>query len=473
MKQSGILLHISSLNTEFGIGDLGPAAYRFVDYLSQNGHRIWQILPLNLPGYGDSPYNPISAFALNEYLISPELLVEDGLLKPEELIRLPHSAKVDFPAVYEAKNSMHKLAADRFLSNNDISSFITENADRLKPYLCFIWLSHVYGNSAWYDWDPAHRNYSEELYQSCAREPIVMRAAAMQAVFLDQMTRLKAYLVQNGITLFGDMPLYLSYESAEVWANRHLFDLDHQGGRLSMAGVPPDAYAEGGQLWGNPTYDWQRLREQSFRLFMDRIRSALQFMDLLRLDHFIGYVNFWKVPCPQGEIPETAESGSWVKAIPEAFFAKLTDEFGKDRFVAEDLGILNSDVCQVRDGLGFPGMIVLQFCFEESVPDVQNFPPDRLIYSGTHDNNTTRGWWDDLPQDSESRKNLNEYCRQHLAGVVPDSENIAGIVLQIAKQSACQRMIFPIQDVLNLAADARMNIPGTALGNWQWRICNK
>jgi 4-alpha-glucanotransferase len=469
MKQSGILLHISSLQTDYGIGDIGPAAYRFADYLSAQGHTYWQILPLNYPGYGDSPYNPISAFAFNEYLISPELLVESGLLFPHELIALPPGSTVDYPEVYLAKDAMHTLAAERFVQNERIGDYIEANAAFMKPYLCFVWLSHRYGNSAWYTWDNEHRSYSAALYDACKHEPEVQRAAALQQIFCQQMRRLKDYLESRGIRLFGDMPLYLSYDSAEVWANPQLFDLDAAGRRLSLAGVPPDAFAAGGQLWGNPIYNWDRMKDDGFQLFMRRIGHTLQFMDLLRLDHFIGYVNFWKVPCPQGEIPETAESGSWVKALPEAFFARLTEEYGTERFVAEDLGILNSDVCHVRDGLGFPGMIILQFCFEESVPDVQNFPADRLIYTGTHDNNTTRGWWDDLPLDSESRKNMSEYCRQHLGGIIPDGDNIAGIMLQIAQQSACQRMIFPMQDILGLGSAARMNIPGTALGNWQWR----
>lgn len=471
MKQSGILLHVTSLKTDFGIGDIGPAAYHFADFLAANGYSIWQILPLNFPGYGNSPYNPISAFAFNEYLISPQLLVECDLLLPQELIELPLSSTVDYEAVHTAKDIMNAIAAERFLQRNDIQRYIEDHATIMKPYLSFIWLCKRYGNSAWYTWDEQHRRYQDTLYDQCKEDPDVQKAAALQRIFCDQMRALKSYLEAKGILLFGDMPLYLGYESAEVWANPHLFDLDSMGRRLSLAGVPPDAFATQGQLWGNPIYNWISLRDSGFELFLDRIRHTLQFIDLLRLDHFIGYVNYWKVPSPDGIIPNNAQNGSWEQALPREFFHALKVEFGTERFVAEDLGILNTDVCDIRDELGFPGMIILQFCFEERIPRVQNFPPDRLIYTGTHDNNTSRGWWDNLPQDSESRKNMAEYCRLYLDGIIPDSDNIAGIMLQIATQSACHKMIFPMQDVLGLGSEARMNIPGTALGNWQWRFC--
>lgn len=470
MKQSGILLHISSLPTAFGIGDLGPAAYAFADYLRANGHSIWQILPLNYPGYGNSPYNPISAFAYNEYLISPEMMLHDGLLFEDELIPVPISDMVDFVAVRTAKQAMHSLAAERYLQTCDIDAFIDQHATHIKPYLSFIWLCEKYGNSAWYTWNKVHRSYSRELYEHCKNERIVLHAAAMQAIFVDQITRLKHHLQNMGITLFGDMPLYLSYESAEVWANQHLFDLNDDGERLSVAGVPPDAYAEDGQLWGNPTYRWDRMKEAGFSLFFDRIEQALKHLDLLRLDHFIGYVNYWKVPCPNGVIPQTAIDGEWIQALPGDFFSALKQRFASEHFVAEDLGILNEQVCRFRDDMALPGMIILQFCFEESVPHVQDYPSDRLIYTGTHDNNTTRGWWDALPLDSPSRSNLLEYCQTRMEGIFPNSENIATIMMDIATQSGCERVIFPMQDILNLDAKSRMNIPGTALGNWQWRL---
>lgn len=471
MKQSGILMHISSLCTDYGIGDLGPEAYRFADYLVREGHKFWQILPLNHCGYGNSPYNPISAFAWNPYLISPELLAFDNLLEVGELKTLEINEVVDFNAVRKLKLVLLKAAALRYLERNDIDKYILENAWYLKPYLCFLKLRELHGHGKWYEWPSEQRAYSEDMYQEYAQDPLVREAAALQAIFEDQFARLKNVLVQKGIQLIGDVPLYLSYESSEVWAHQEYFDLDEQGRRLSVAGVPPDAFSASGQLWGNPIYHWDNLSDSGFELFRRRFTHILKFIDLLRLDHFIGYVNYWKVPCPESKVPETAETGNWVRALPEAFFEVIKEEFGTERFIAEDLGILNQDVCQVRDSLGLPGMIILQFCFEESVPDVQGFPEDRFIYTGTHDNNTTLGWWNGLPPNSSSRLNLSVFCKRFLPQYdLPNETNVHQILIDIAGLSAVQRMIFPMQDILGLDGDARMNIPGTALGNWQWRM---
>lgn len=471
MKQSGILLHISSLCTDYGIGDLGSEAYRFADYLAREGHKFWQILPLNHCGYGNSPYNPISAFAWNPYLISPELLVHDKLLEEDELKTLPYNAMVDFNAVKKLKRPLLQSAARRYLKTHDIDQYIQDNAWHLKPYLTFLQLKELNGSGKWYEWPQEQRFYSEKLFQEYAQVPLVREAAALQAIFEDQFARFKEVLTEKGIQLIGDVPLYLSYESAEVWAHQNLFDLDEEGRRLSVAGVPPDAFSASGQLWGNPIYRWDQLLESGFELFQRRFGHILKFIDLLRLDHFIGYVNYWKVPCPDAKIPETAQTGNWVRALPEAFFGKIKEEFGTERFIAEDLGILNEDVCQVRDSLGLPGMIILQFCFEESVPDVQNFPADRFIYTGTHDNNTTLGWWNELPPNSASRLNLSGFCNRFLPQhELPCEDNVSQVLIDIARLSGCEKMIFPMQDILGLDSDARMNIPGTALGNWQWRM---
>ncbi len=471
MKQSGVLLHISSLCTDYGIGDLGPGAYRFAEYLAEHDHSFWQILPLNHCGYGNSPYNPISAFAWNPYLISPELLVLDNLLEKEALKTLPKSQMVDYEQVIKLKQPMLQAAAQKYLESNDIDAYIEANAWHLKPYLCFLKLKDLNSNGKWYTWPSGQRTYSETLYQEHADDQDLRVAAALQAIFEDQFSRLKSVLLSQGIQLIGDIPLYLSYESAEVWAHQELFDLDDKGRRLSVAGVPPDAFAAAGQLWGNPIYLWERLQASGFELFVRRFGHILQYIDLLRLDHFIGYVNFWKVPCPAAEISDSAETGSWVRALPEAFFTRISEQFGTERFIAEDLGILNQDVCQIRDSLGLPGMIILQFCFEESVPEVQYFPADRFIYTGTHDNHTTLGWWKDLPPNSPSRLNLSVFCKRFLPQYdLPNESNVNEIMIEVAQLSACQRMIFPLQDILGLDDDARMNMPGTALGNWQWRM---
>jgi 4-alpha-glucanotransferase len=270
----------------------------------------------------------------------------------------------------------------------------------------------------------------------------------------------------------------LSYESADVWAFPQFFELNTKGERLSLAGVPPDAFAAGGQLWGNPIYNWHAMRQDGFSLFMQRIGTAMSYLDLLRLDHFIGYVNYWKVDCCYDEAgnylyPDSAMNGNWVRALPEDFFGCLCESYSKERFIAEDLGILNEDVCHIRDSFGFPGMIILQFCFEDSIPEVSNYPADRWLYTGTHDNPTLKGWYNALTPESPSRKNLQSYCDKHAFRACqgkPNCANIHQIMRNIALASGCDKVIVPYQDILGLDDCARMNVPGTALGNWQWRI---
>jgi len=482
MKNTGILLHISSLPGEYGIGDFGPQAYKFADYLASNGHSLWQILPLNHCGYGNSPYNPLSAFALNPYLVSPELLYQQGYISLADLreARLPATDSVCFELVAKTKDRLLARASDAWLLENDLEDFLSRKGAELKPYLTFLALTKLYSDSSWPQWNSQHRQYNEDLFQKLFRtsNTPMRQWAVTQAILHEQITLFRQHLHKLGISLIGDLPLYLAYESADVWAQQHLFDLDEQGRRLHLAGVPPDAFASGGQLWGNPLYRWQDIQEEGFSLFLRRIGSALQYYDILRLDHFIGYVNYWQVDCrydDRGEPlePVDAMQGRWVDAVPEAFFEVLLSRFARERFLAEDLGILNERVCQIRDGFGFPGMIVLQFCFEESVPDVHHYPADRWLYTSTHDNATLRGWFESLAENSSSFQNLKEYCRQNKLRdcySCLNAENIHLIMRQIAMSSPCQKVILPMQDILGLDNRARMNIPGTALGNWQWRM---
>ena len=482
MRKTGILLHISSLATEYGIGDFGPAAYQFADYLARENQAIWQILPINHCGYGNSPYNPISAFAISPDLVSPELLYQQGLISLAVLneAKLPQSDTVFYESVHKAKAKVLHRAAEVWLLNNDVHAFINDNAYELKPYLAFLALCKVYDDSAWYLWNEPHRSYSENLFQQLwsVNEPLMKINAASQAILMQQVKDFKAVLKKLNITLMGDMPLYLSYESADVWAHRSLFDLDADGNRIHLAGVPPDAFAAEGQMWGNPIYNWQAMQEDGFQLFMKRIGRALGYLDLLRLDHFIGYVNYWQVDCSWDKhgkpiVPTSAVNGRWVPALPQEFFSELCSRFGKDRFIAEDLGILNEAVCGIRDSFGFPGMIILQFCFEESVPKVQEYPEDRWLYTGTHDNSTLRGWFEALAPDSVSLQNLQSFCKEHRYYECPGNPspmNIHCIMRNIALSSPCQTVIIPFQDILGLDNSARMNTPGTALGNWQWRV---
>ena len=488
MKKNGMLLHISSLPSDFGIGDFGPNAYQFVDYLNEKKFCYWQILPLYQPGYGNSPYNPVSAFALNPYLISPELLYEDGLidLPDMEEAKLPSSNQIPYEAVYRLKDNLLKKAANNYLSDIEIYEYIESNAFYLKPYLAYLTLCKLYGDDDWHNFRPEHRHYSDKLYDTLFKNygSQILRMASIQALAKDQLLRLKDYMNSQGIQLIGDMPLYLSYHSADVWANQHLFDLDENGNRLNVAGVPPDAFSQDGQLWGNPIYKWDKMKEDGFQLFINRIKNALNYLDKLRLDHFIGYINFWCIPCSRDEkseepiLPENALKGEWKKAAPEDFFPVIMNTFSPEVFIVEDLGILNDEVCYYRDYYKLPGMIILQFCFEEQVPEIRKFPPERYIYTGTHDNPTTQEWYANLSDDSPSKINLLRFINEHpllFSGLGLETEedikhSIHLIMCIIAEASGCQNVVLPVQDILGLDASGRMNVPGTALGNWQWRL---
>lgn len=488
MKKDGILLHITSLPSDYGIGDFGPRACQFADFLQENSYHYWQILPLYQTGYGNSPYNPLSAFALNPHLISPELLYQDGLIDAPDLeeASLPASPQVPYETVFKLKERLISKVADNCLSKDELHSFIEENALYIKPYLAYLTLCKLYGSNDWHLFREEHRSYSEALFEELAGKfkQQMLTIACAQMIARDHLTRLKEYVNSKGVRLIGDMPLYLSYHSSEVWANQDLFDLDTRGNRLHVAGVPPDLFTSEGQLWGNPVYRWDKLSENNYKLFIDRLKHALSYLDKLRLDHFIGYVNYWSVPCPvdpetgEPELPASALEGEWVKARPEEFFPRLRQEFPPESFIAEDLGVLNEEVCRHRDESGYPGMIILQFCFDDGIPKLSEFPPDRFLYTGTHDNATIREWFENLEPDSAARKNLMDYIEQNqamFAGLaLEDPEDvdrlIHKIMVIIARNSACETRIIPAQDIMGLDSSARMNIPGTALGNWQWRL---
>ena len=411
-----------------------------------------------------------------------------GDLTDLEADLIPPNRQIPYDTVYRLKDQLLAKASENYLSDIEIYEYIEEDALYMKPYLTYITLCKLYGDDDWHSFRPEHRDYSEELYDSLFRDysRIILQAACAQAIAEDQIRRFKDYINSQGLILIGDMPLYLSYNSSEVWSNQRLFQLDPSGRRLAVAGVPPDAYAAEGQLWGNPLYRWDVMAADGFALFRHRLKHALGYLDRLRLDHFIGYVNYWSVPCepdPAGgepALPPDARSGSWVRALPEEFFALVRDSFPPGAFIAEDLGILNADVCSIRDGNGFPGMIILQFCFEESVPRVGEYPPERILYTGTHDNPTTLERYQNLEPDSPARANLASFIHEHpalfsglgLEDAADLADSIPRVLVSIALASGCDNLIFPLQDLLGLDSTARMNIPGTALGNWQWRLAS-
>ncbi len=472
-KDCGILLHISSLPSQYGIGDLGPKAYRFADWLHQHGQKYWQLLPLSYCGYGNSPYNPLSTFSSNPYLISLDMLAEDGWVDRKDLKKciISSGSRIDYQHVYSNKDDLFAKAVKRYIEVNDIESYIEANGTYLKPFVTFFALTGMYSNSSWYAWDSIHKRYSDDLYHTMLKthKNEMIMAAALQSIFDDQYRSLKNYVNSLGISIIGDMPLYVSYDSADVWSNRDIFSIDNDGNRIKIAGVPPDAFSEEGQLWGNPVYNWEKLQERNFDWFLDRIGKALSQYDYLRLDHFIGYVNYWEIDAHS----DNAIDGRWIKAHSRAFFDALTNRYGKEKIIAEDLGILTDEVCNTRDYYGFPGMIILQFCFDERVPNTNQFPSDKIIYSGTHDNNTTRGWYEEyIKSNPTSMENLTNYLNYmgFIKDAVSDSAGIHLQIIEAAYSSPCKTAIIPFQDVLGLDQHARMNLPGTALGNWEWQL---
>ncbi|MFO7660206.1 MAG: 4-alpha-glucanotransferase [Candidatus Cloacimonadaceae bacterium] len=476
-RQKGVLLHISALPSDYGIGGLGQEAFDFIDYLTKQGFAYWQILPLNYPGYGDSPYNPISSFAGNPFLIDPYHLYELGFVTKQELAdaRLPNTGKVNFARVYKAKEKLFQAA---FHKHNhlfwlkELSDFLDREAYWLRPFAVFSQLKKHHKNKKWQLWNDEFKHYSDQLYDLLlqANPDNILYPVFLQNLFDRQLAELKQYAVQQGIQIIGDLPLYVSLDSSDVWSRQDLFELDENGNPLRVAGVPPDAFSETGQLWGNPLYCWDRMQEEDFDWWKRRLQKSFAFADKLRIDHFIGLVNFWAVDAQEKE----AINGVWIKGPGYAFFDSILQVFPRESFIAEDLGILTEEVNNLRENYGFPGMIILQFCFQDGHNDILSFPANKIIYSGTHDNQTTLGWFS---LNQKQKKPDNQYLEDYLhrIGILPEEENltrqnVSRLMTELAHASPCTISIVPMQDILALDDKARMNIPGTALGNWRWRM---
>ncbi|HOV16194.1 MAG TPA: 4-alpha-glucanotransferase [Candidatus Cloacimonadota bacterium] len=476
-RSTGILLPIFSLPSAYGIGGFGKEAYKFIDYLKANDRLYWQILPLNYPGYGDSPYNPISCLAGNPYFIDPEMLFESGLLTKCDLdsARLPDTGKVHYHLVYKTKQKCFRKAFTDFCQKRGESSlleFLEREKEWLKPFSLFSYAKSAHSSLPWQKWQQEFRFYSNQVFEKIYRQKPeeLLYPVFLQYIFQEQLSALKRYAVSQNIKIIGDLPLYAALESCDVWSQQELFDLDKNGYPNKVAGVPPDAFSETGQLWGNPLYNWSKMQEDNFTWWKTRLTKAFEFADYLRLDHFIGFVNFWAVDAKA----KTAQVGKWLPGPSYAFFDAILNDFPAQNFIAEDLGILTDAVNAVRDHYGFPGMIILQFCFQDEKNDVLSFPENKIIYTGTHDNQTTTGWF--LTNQAEGKPDnhfLEEYL--HKTGFLFDGErltpqNVATCLIKLAEASPCRIAIFPLQDILGLDDSTRINIPGTALGNWRWRL---
>ena len=471
-RASGLLLHVTSLPAPYGIGDVGPVAIAWVDRLHEAGQCWWQALPLGPTGYGDSPYQSLSSFAGNSLLISPDWLIEDGLLRAADCAGCSFfPAIVDFDAVKRFKYALLETAWKNFSAGarSDLrvafEDFGRDQAHWLDDYALFRALKTRYGGASYLEWpEDLVRRTPAALGQ--ARRDLagqVDQVRFAQFLLFRQGARLKAYARAKGVRLIGDLPFFVSPDSSDVWASPELFLLDGQHRPRVVAGVPPDYFSARGQRWGNPIYDWDALAARGYRWCIDRLRALLAYVDAVRLDHFRGFAAAWHIPAGA----PTAESGRWMPGPSADLFAAVEKALGGLPFLAEDLGLITPDVTALRDAFQLPGTRVLQFAFDGHADNPHlpgNYDPNTVVYTGTHDNPTTRGWYEDLP-DAE-RGNLWRYL-ERAAG---SSTEAAPALVSLAWSSRAALAIAPLQDVLNLGKEARMNRPGTAEGNWRWRV---
>jgi len=450
-RTSGILLHPTSLPSPQGIGDLGPSAYRFVDWLHAAGQRLWQVLPLGPTGYGESPYQLFSAFAGNPLLIH----VEDP--HPPEF----PARQVDFERVIPYKMALLRHAFERFTESEEFCTFAAENAAWLDPYAEFMALKDAHGGIAWTEWTP----------RAVAAHGQVAFHKFLQFEFFRQWNALRRYCAERGIRMMGDLPIYVAHDSADVWAHRDLFQLDSAGRPLMVAGVPPDYFSATGQLWGNPVYRWDRLAATGYQWWIDRMRAALGMFDLIRMDHFRGFEAYWEVPASDS----TAINGRWVKGPGAELFRVLESALGKLPLVAENLGVITAEVESIREEFGFPGMAILQFAFgkDPQAPSFQphNYPRNLVAYTGTHDNDTVIGWWNSKGGDStRTEDDIRAEKDRARAYLNTGGAEINWSLIRSLMSSVADTVIFPVQDVLGLGSEARMNTPSVPSGNWRWRF---
>jgi 4-alpha-glucanotransferase len=463
-RSSGILLHPTSLPSPFGIGDLGPEAYKFVDFLAAAGQRLWQVLPLGPTGYGDSPYASYSAFAGNTLLVSPERLVDDGLLDHAELEETP-VGRVDYGLAHQLKAKLLRRAYENF-SNTDLRSefdaFTRHQAHWLDDYALFRALKDKHGGVAWTEWDDS---------ESAGLESQIEAQKFYQFLFFRQWFALKKYANERGIRIIGDFPIFVAHDSADVWTNPDQFKLDPDGKPLVVAGVPPDYFSSTGQLWGNPLYNWERMRADGFRWWIERVRAMFALVDIARVDHFRGFAASWEIPGDD----TTAERGRWVETPGRELFTSIREALGELPIIAEDLGVITPDVVALRDDLGFPGMHVLQFGFGGADPKngdlPHNYLPNVVAYTGTHDNDTTVGWFNSAAGEGSTRtaNQIEEERQFSLDYLKTTGSEIQWDFIRCVWASVANIAIAPLQDVLGLGNEARMNLPNSNHGNWNWR----
>ena len=469
-RSSGLLLHISSLPSYGGIGDFGPAAYAFADFLAAAKQRLWQVLPLSPTGYGNSPYAALSAFAGNPSLISLERLVDAGWIAAERIAGLPgHSGNVRFHEVEQRKWPLLIEAAQNFLAHHDEAQWVRfqrfreANAFWLQDYVRYTVLRQRFQSGTWSSW-PKELAYREpaalrQLHQESRDEMEVQQA--IQFAFNEQWCSLRTYCTKRQISLIGDIAIFVNYDSADVWTHPEIFELDKDLAPMRVAGVPPDYFSATGQRWGNPIYKWDVLASRGFDWWVDRMRRAQALYDIIRLDHFRGFEAFWSIPATD----DTAIHGEWVTAPGAALFAALREQLGELPFIAEDLGLITREVDALRARFNLPGMRVLQFAFSgrgarDYLP--HRYEPNTVVYTGTHDNDTTLGWWQNGATETE-RTSVYEYLN-------PAPGDEVWSLIRAASTSVADVCLFPVQDILVLGSEARMNTPAIPENNWTWRM---
>jgi 4-alpha-glucanotransferase len=481
LRSSGILLHPTSLPGRFGIGDLGPQAFGFVDFLQAAGQRIWQVLPLGPTGYGDSPYQCFSAFAGNPLLLSPECLFQEGLLTCEELESYPTlpDNRVDYGLVTRFKLPLLKLAADRFLEvaspaqRDDFEQFCSRHARWLDDYALFMSLKEANEGKPWPSWEPAIARRRPEALQEQRRllESSIFAHRFYQYQFYRQWSSLRRYASGRGLIFMGDIPIFLAHDSADVWAQPEHFKLNRDGSPKVVAGVPPDYFSPTGQRWGNPIYRWQAMARTGFAWWIERFRSVLELVDIVRLDHFRGFESYWEIPA----LEETAINGRWVRCPGNRLFAALQRAVGNLPIVAENLGVITPEVEALRKRFGFPGMAVLQFAFGDDNPDSpflpHNFKRNLVVYVATHDNDTTIGWWNSVAG-TDSTRSAADIQRERsfvMRYLNTDGRELNWALIRSALASVADLAIVTSQDLLGVGNEGRMNTPSRASGNWSWR----
>jgi 4-alpha-glucanotransferase len=492
-RRSGILLHPTSLPGPYGIGDLGPEAFHFLDFLKETGTCIWQMLPLGPTGAGNSPYTAFSAFAGNELLLSPQLLAEEGLLEKEELEKYyiqGDTGQVSFGNVKKNKHEILEKVYTFFCHNRkkeirpldlapdsqkkgkgsvtleeDLAAFQARKEIKfwLSDYCLYRALKENFNDSSWYDWPGEFKDRDPASLGKWVKENPgkIQKHEFAQYLFFRQWYALKSQANAQGIFIFGDIPIFVAYDSADVWAHKEIFLLDKKGKPKMVAGVPPDYFSSTGQLWGNPLYNWTELKRQNYRWWLERFRTVKKLVDWVRIDHFRGFESFWEIPGTE----KTAINGKWKKGPGVHLFHALKKEIGDMPIVAEDLGVITPEVEKLRDTLGFPGMKILQFAFGGDAGNFylpHNHTPNSVVYTGTHDNDTTIGWYENSPE------NVKRHVRDYLG---LDETHMAHKLIRTAYNSVCDTAIIPIQDLLELDSQSRMNTPSVAQGNWQWRMC--